>query len=60
MVVIALDLENVPPFLHGNDIDTRGRGVRVTTLSLSFAAPKTSLVVLVLLGVGRGSLLGER
>ena len=47
-------------FLPGNNINTRGRGVGVTTLSpLSSAAPGTSLVVLVLLRVGR-SLLSKR
>ena len=61
MAVIALDLRHVPPFLLGNDIDTRGREVGVTTLfPLSSVAPKTSLVVLVLLWVSGGSLLSRR
>ena len=61
MAVIALDLGHVPLFLLGNNIDTRGRGVGVTTLfSPSSAAPETSLVVLILLWVGEGSLLSRK
>ena len=62
MTVIAFDFGYVPIFLFllGNNINTRGRGVSVTTLSfLSFAAPRTLLVVLILLWVG-GSLLSGR
>ena len=47
-------------FYRGNNIDTRGRGVGVTTLShLPSVAPGTSLVVLVFLQVGV-SLLSRR
>ena len=49
MVYIALDLGNVFPFFLGNDINTHGRKVGAITLSPSSAAPKTLLVVLVLL-----------
>ena len=59
MTVIALDLEDVSRFLRKNT-DTHGRGVGVTTLFLSFAALETLLVVLVLFGVGEGSLLSGR
>ena len=60
MTVIALDLGHIPPFFLGNNIDTRGRGVSVTTLFSYFAVPETLLVVLVLLRVGRRSLLSGR
>ena len=60
MIVIALDLEHVPPFLLGNNIDIRGREVGVSTLLPSSAASGTSLVVLVLLWVSRRSLLNRR
>ena len=60
MAVIALNLGHVPPFLLSNDIDTRGRGVGVITLSLSSAAPETLLVVLVFLWISGGSLLSRR
>ena len=61
MTVKAFDLEHVPvlSFLRGNGIDTCGRGVSVTTFSPSSAAPGTSLVVLVLLRVGRSLLSGR-
>ena len=62
MTVKAFDLEHVSvlSFLRGNNINTRGKGVGVTTLfSLSSTGPGTSLVVLVLLRVG-GSLLSRR
>ena len=54
---IALDLDNVFPFLLKNNIDTHGMGVGATTLSPSSAVPRISLVVLVLL-VGL-ALVGE-
>ena len=60
MAVIALDLEHVPRFFYGNNIDTCGREVGVATLSSSSAAPGTLLVLLVLLRVGRGSLPSGR
>ena len=61
MTVIALHLGHVTLFLLENNIDTRGRGVGVTTLSPpSSAASKISLVVLILLWVGGGSLLSRR
>ena len=63
IAVIAFDFGYVPVFLFllGNDIGTRGRGVGVTTLSPpSFAAPRTLLVVLILLWVGGRSLLSGR
>ena len=61
MAVKAFDLGHVLvlSFLRGNRIDTRGRGVVVTTWSPSSAAAGTLLVVLVLLRVG-GSLLSGR
>ena len=62
MAVKAFDFRHIPvfSFLLGNDIDTCGRRVDITTLSpLSFMTPGTSLVVLVLLRVG-GSLLSGR
>ena len=61
MAVKAFDLGHVLvfPFFHGNGIDTRGRGVGVTTLSPSSAAAGISLVVLVFFRVG-GSLLSGR
>ena len=62
IVVKAFDFGHVLvlSFFCGNDIDTRGRGVSVTTWSpLSSAAPKTSLVGLVLLWVGRSLLSGR-
>ena len=55
MVVIALDLGHILPFLLGNNIDIHGRGVGVTTLSPSSAALET-----VLFRFGGGSLLSER
>ena len=63
MTAIAFDFGYVPvlPFFFQNDIDTRGRGLGVTTLSPSFsAALRTLMVVLVLLWVGGGSLLSGR
>ena len=63
MAVLAFDFGYVLslPFLLGNDIDTRGKGVGVTTLSPpSFATPGTSLVVLILFWVGGGSLLSGK
>ena len=63
MAVKAFDFEHVPifSFLLENDIDTRGIGVGVTTLSpSSSAAPGTLLVVLVLLRIGRRLLNGRR
>ena len=62
MAVIAFDFGHVLAFsfLCRNNIDIRGRGVGVTTLSpSSFAAPGTSLVVLVLLRVGESLLSGR-
>ena len=63
MAVIVFNFGHVPvlPFLLGNGIDTRGRGVGVTTLSPpSSTAPKTLLVVLILFRIGGGSLLSGR
>ena len=61
MVVKAFDFGHVPvlSFLRGNSIDTRGRGVNITTLSLLSASPETLLVVLVLLWVGGSLLSGQ-
>ena len=62
MTIKAFDFRHVLvfSFLIGNNIDTRGRGVGITTLSpLSSMTPGTSLMVLVLLWVG-GSLLSGR
>ena len=62
MAIKAFDFGYIPvlSFLCENDIDTRGRGVDVTTLSpLSSAVPGTSLMVLVLLRVGRSLLSGR-
>ena len=61
--VIALDLEDIFLFfLDDGGVDTRCRRVMAITLSLlAFSAPKTSsLVVLVFLRVGGGSLLSRR
>ena len=61
--VVALDLGEIfLLFLDGGGIDTCCRRVMATTLSLSTPlAPRTSLlVVLVLLWVGRGSLLSGK
>ena len=55
MAVKAFDFGHVSifSFLLGNDIDTRGRGVSVTTLSPSYSAvPGNLLVVLILFQVG--------
>ena len=61
IVVIVLDLGHVLFFLIGNNIDTRDRGVGVTTLSSpSSAVLETLLVVLVLLWVSGGSLLNRK
>ena len=63
MAVMVFDLGHVPVFLFflRNDIDTHGRGVGVTTLSfLSFTAPETLLVVLILLWIGGRSLLSRQ
>ena len=61
IAVIALDLGHVSLFLLGNNIDIRGSGVGVTTLSPpSSAAPGTLLIVLILLWVGKRSLLSRR
>ena len=63
MAVIAFDLGHVFVilFLLVNDIDTCGKGVGVMTLSSpSSAAAETSLVVLILLRVGRRSLLSGK
>ena len=59
MTVIVVNLGNVPFFFLGNDIDTHGKGVRVTILSLFSTAPGT-LVILVLLPIGGGCLLSGR
>ena len=62
MTVKAFDFRyvSVLSFLLGNNIDTCGRVVGVTTLSpSSSAAPETSLVVPVLVWI-RGSLLSRR
>ena len=62
MAIKAFDFGHIPILLFflGNNIDTRGRGVGVTTLSASsFMAPRSSLVILVLLRVRR-NLLSER
>ena len=61
IAIKAFDFGHVPVlfFLCGNGIDTRGRGVGVTTLSPLSTAPGTLLMVLVLFWVG-GSLLGGR
>ena len=63
IAVIAFDFRHVPifPFLLRNNIDTRGRGVGVTTLSPpSSAVPGTLLVVLILFWVGEESLLSGK
>ena len=60
MAVIAFNLEHVPPFLLGNNIDTCGRRVGVTTLSSSSAVPGTPLEVLIFLWVGERSLLSRK
>ena len=60
MAVIALDLGHVSPFFRRNNIDTRGRGVGVTTLSPSSAGLGTLLVVLVLFRVSGKSLPSGR
>lgn len=44
---IILYLDNALPFFFRNDINTYKRGVVAMTLSLSFAAPGTLLVLLV-------------
>ena len=62
MAVKAFDFEHVLvfSFLLGNDINTRGSRVGVTTLSPSSSAvPETSLVVLVFLGVEVSLLCGR-
>ena len=60
MAVIALDLRNIFLFLLRNDIDTHGKRVGVTILSPFSAAAGTLLVVLILLWVGKGSLLSGK
>ena len=62
MAVKTFDLGHVLvfPFLYGNGIDTRGRRVGVTTWFPLSATAGTSLVVLVLLRVGRSLLSGRR
>ena len=60
MAVIALHMGHVPPFFHGNNTDSRGKKVDVTTLSPSSATLGILFVVLFLLGVGGRSLLSER
>ena len=60
MAVIALDLGHVPFFLLGNNINTCGRGVAITILSPSSAAPGTSMIVLVLFWVSGRSLLSGK
>ena len=55
MAVIALDLRHVSLFLLGNDIDPRGKGVAIMTLS-----PSSAVLGTVFLGVGEGSLLSRR
>ena len=62
MAVKAFDFGHVPilSFFLENNIDTRGRGLSITTLSLSSSAtPGTSLVVLTLLRVRRSLLSGR-
>ena len=49
VTVIVLNLENIFHFLFKNNIDTHGRGIEATTLSLSSATSGILLVVLVLL-----------
>lgn len=49
VAVEIFDLEDVFFFLLRNNISTCGRGVVATTLSFSFVAPGTSMVVLIFL-----------
>ena len=61
MTVVVLDLGNIFHFLFdGAGVNSRYRGVMATTLFLSSTALETSLIVLVLLRVGGGSLLSRR
>ena len=62
MAVKAFNFGYIPvlSFLLGNNIDTHGRGVSITTLSPSSSvAPGTLLVVLIFLRIGESLLSGR-